>query len=60
MTVKELREEMKDYSDDQFVHMRIWIITTHGYELYNLDSVVDKIQQGVDGAMLITGKSTGK
>ena len=51
MTVKELREIMNDYPDDQFVHLRIWIIP----QFYNYDIIADKAHQGVDGALLITG-----
>lgn len=53
MTIAELREELKGYDDEQFVHMRVWIDNLSISRCY--DMVVDKVQAGVDGAMLITG-----
>jgi len=40
-----------NYDDEQNVHIRIW--TLSGFN--NFDTVVDKAQQGCDGALLITG-----
>lgn len=48
MTVKELKELLAGYPDDQFVHVRVWTADRHR------DVVVDKLQQGSDGAALIT------
>lgn len=50
MTVKELKEIINTYPDDQFVHFRIWINNETNYDI-----VVNKAQQGVDGALLLTG-----
>jgi len=49
MTVAELREVLSQYPDDQFVHIRTWIGEEHHY-----DCTIDKAQQGVDGALLLT------
>ena len=58
MTIKELRERIADYPDDQFVHVRIWQGAAPPHRIWlperHSDVVVDKIQQGVDGAALIT------
>lgn len=58
MTIAELREILKQYPDDQFVHMRIWFIGNDIYNpkgTYNIDVSVMKAQQGVSGALLLTG-----
>lgn len=58
MTIAELKEIIKEYPDDQFVHMRIWFI---GNDIYNpkgtyaINVTVMKAQQGVDGGLLLTG-----
>jgi len=50
MTIKELKEIIKEYSDDQFVHMRIWIErNTH------VQATVTRHKAGVDGALLLIG-----
>jgi hypothetical protein len=58
VTIKELRERIADYPDDQFVHVRIWQDASPPSPIWlperHRDVVVDKLQQGVDGAALIT------
>lgn len=54
MTIAELKKVLGEYPDDQFVHVRIWMNHDDYDELVHKDVVVDKTQQGVDGALLIT------
>lgn len=59
MTIKELREIIKDYPDDSFVHMRIWLQPHLDYLDDGLvQAVVDKSKCDVSGALLLIGTDT--
>ena len=53
MTVKELKDELATYPEDQFVHVRVWMSDFADDDRHE-DVVLDKVQQGVDGAALLT------
>jgi len=48
LTIQELKEVLKTYPSDNFVHIRVWI------DDKNYDLIVEKTQQGVDGSILLT------
>lgn len=55
MTVKELRDVLATYPEDQFVHVRVWLTGDSGYgDTVAHDTVLGKVQQGSDGAALLT------
>jgi hypothetical protein len=49
MTIKELQILLKEYPENQFVHIRVWI-----NEEKHFDTTLEKVQQGCDGAALLT------
>ena len=57
MTIKELKEILRDFDDDQFVHAKVWLNPDRDYtELDDLiDFTIDKFKSGCDGALLLTG-----
>ena len=50
MTVEELKSILTTHPDDQFIHMRIW-----PDDKSLVQATVSKVQQGVSGAVLLTG-----
>lgn len=56
MTVKELKKLIEDYPDDQDVQMRLWLKENTDYlDDDFIQCLVEKVQQSITGAVLITG-----
>ncbi len=55
MTIFQLKEIIKDYPDNSFVHVRIWL---NGFEF--IDSSINRSKCGVDGSLLLIGDKDDK
>lgn len=56
MTVKELKDILTTYPDNQFIYLRIWLDPNKDYLDEGLVQVMaSKALQGISGAVVLTG-----